>query len=340
MPFVPAVAIEIPAEIAPELAAVVLHTCDLALGSGRCVLAEVSPLTTSTNWLAHVGMEPNVPNLYRIELRDALPRETRTTYSRALTFDDGDAPIHRWSTVGVVVAALVISAEAGEGPGDSLAMLPRQNSAASDNGSRSDQRDSTIRVRRTPQPSHGETVRSAGDEQNDTNSQRPLAVRLDFGGLVGPGIYSNAARFGLILRPSIELTENLDLWIQVAGSHAADTVDVSWWSGAMGLGLVADVIPRRVAAGTRVAVVRDRINVTVTDEAGAHDSASRWRYGAGAGLDTVLSLADSLGLFVAVDGMLLSPRVKIRLAGAEVGASPTIEAVVTAGMRWRIPFGR
>jgi hypothetical protein len=165
-------------------------------------------------------------------------------------------------------------------------------------------------------------------------------LRFDLGGIAGPGIEAHAGRYGVALRPSIELAPNVGLWLEAAGCRAEDLITVSWWSGAAGLGFVADILPRRFAVEARVAIVGDRIVIHATDETGASDSAGRWRWGAGAGLDAVLLLADSFGLFIGADGRLASPKVKIRQAGTEVGQSPTVEALFSAGLRWRIPLGR
>lgn len=344
MPVVPVVAIELPAEVAPDLASVVIRTCNLALGSGRCVLVDSAQPAPNTNWLAHVGADPTQTSLLRIELRDALPRETRTTYSRALGFEDSDAPTQRWSTVGVVVAALVISAETGKG-----AVTASGTVRVTDEGARvqsNNESENGTSVTAPPQtkskstsPNRARTAQTRPVEAI-SDQQRRLAVRLDLSGMAGPGIEGHSARYGMLLRPSIELTQNLGLWIQAAGSRADDSVNVSWWAGTAGVGFVADIVPNRFAMEARIGIIGDRIAFDVTDAAGNSDSAVRWRYGAGAGLDAVVTLADSFCLFVGADGAWLNPRVRIRLAGNDVGRSPTIDALFSAGLRWRIPFGR
>ncbi len=340
MPVVPFVAIEIPAEVAPELASMVMRTCNLALGSGRCLQMDATQPNSNARWLAYVGVDPTLANLLRIELRDALPLRTRTTYSRALNFEESDAPAHRWSTVGVVVAALVISAESGKGPGSSTDTPPRLNTGSGAVGpSDADARANVAAPPKTKSNQNSPDVLRPAVEAKFSKPESRRALRFDLGGLAGSGVEGLSSRFGITLRPSIELTPNIVVWVQASGSRAKDTISVSWLSGAAGLGFVADILPRSFAVEARIAILGDRLAFNVTDETGANDSASRWRYGAGAGLDAVLSLGDSLGLFVGIDGTLANPKVKLRQAGKDVGQSPTTEALISAGLRWRIAFG-
>jgi hypothetical protein len=332
MPVVPIVAIEIPAEVAPDLASRALRTCNLALGSGRCAIFDASTPTTNVDWLAHVGVDPTRPNLLQIELRDSLPQHRMTTYVRSLTFEESDAVTHRWSTAGVVVAALVISAESGRSAASTPSATPSVEPSDGNAVTPTPQTKASANDRRGPA--------RAGTNEPAVSHSPERAFRLDLGAVAGPGIEGHVARYGGALRPSVELLPSLVLWGQVGASRGADSITVSWWSGAVGVGLVTSVVPGRFAIEARIAAVGNRLVFKVVDAAGDSDSATRWRFGAGAGLDAALALADSFGLFVGVDGVLANPRVKIRQAGNEVGQSPTIETLVVAGLRWRIPLER
>jgi len=237
----------------------------------------------------------------------------------------------------VVVAALVVSAESGRDTDAKVNAGKRDEPMVNNDATSTSQAPAKnyhgMSDKPKPAPNH-EPDRSIAVQPSNR------ALRFDLGAAVGSGVEGHGARYGGILRPSIALTPHLFLWGAVSGSHAAEPVSVNWVSGAFGLGGATKLGSKWAIAEARLAPVVSRLSLTATDAQGASDSASRWRFGVGAGLDAVFQVGDSWGIFVGIDAALALPRVKIQTAGNDVGQVPTTEALVSAGFRWRIPLTR
>jgi hypothetical protein len=288
------------------------------------------------SWLARVGIDGS--QSLNIELCDALPRSTRTNYTRALGFEESDAPKHRWSTVGVVVAALVISAESGK---SDKANEPRRAADATPPPGTT-----TLETQKGKAPRGANPPRSRRAARADANaadativSEPPRAMRVDVLGQAGPAVEGLAARYGGALRPSLELDRNLFVWSQFSGSRRANSLSVNSWGLALGLGYRTSIVRGRLDLDARVGTIGTRVDFEVGDAEGNQDSATQWRYGALGGLDAAVWLVDSFGLFVGVDVAYANPRVRIRQSGNEVGQLSTVELLALAGLRWRIPVG-
>ena len=120
----PCVAIELGAEPpAASSAAIVVDRCDVILGQGRCHLL-VSELPDDQAaapgcWRARVQAPSDAPLAATVVLHDPA-RPERRTVERSVEFLPRDAPIDRWATLGLLIAALVTIEEhsATEGADD------------------------------------------------------------------------------------------------------------------------------------------------------------------------------------------------------------------------------
>jgi hypothetical protein len=327
MPAVPLVAVEIPAQVAPEYAAEALRSCTLALGRGKCAWAASNPAPHGESYLAYIGMDPARPESLRIELRDVSSHEKTATYTRELTFEPADAATHRWSTAGVVVAALVVSA--GSGRGSETAAGASESAV-----------DGAIVTPPPSTPKSKAWTDGRGAQRSQPAQASERALCFDLGVVAGPGVENHGPRYGMTLRPSLAVTPNLILWAGIRGSHAADPVSVFWWSGAAGLGFVTAIVPRWLAIETRFGPFLDRVSFKATNASGTSDSDSRWRYGVSAGVGVVLNAHGALGVFAGLDGAIGQPRVKIQTGSKEVGQLAATEVFVAAGLRGRFHLGR
>lgn len=362
MPVLPFVAIEIPAEVAPDLMATTLRTCNLALGNGRCSIASRGAADSGARWLAHVAVDAGRPQRFHIDLRDALFENPATTFSRALEFEASDAPAHRWSTVGVVVAALVVNAESGSfsdvdaaplsgvvspeierAPDPATPANPSEGSTSVEPTAPGDSPPAAPVLTPRPNQSDKTAESSPFDEASTARSSRRAfdegpALRLDAAALLGTGAVSNATRYGVALRPAFEFAQGQILWGQFGWSWDSGEIDVAWVASALGLGAKTVILPGWLSAEARAGAWLNHLRFEATDPVRGHDRAILWRYGVGAGLDAWLSLSNHLGWFVGIDIQVANPRVVVRLMGREVGQSPTIDAIVATGVRCRFPL--
>lgn len=322
MPLVPVVAIEIPAEVPPDLATVLLRSCNLALGAGRCAAAgSTEGPNQELAWVASFALDPAEPSQLRVDLRNSIPQQTQTRLTRTLAFEGNEGPTHRWSTAGVVVAALVVSAE------------------------------STTRNRPPPDENASNLAPSRPDvatTQKPKASSAPLppavpaprsgrAVRIDLGGLFGTGVEETAMRYGGRLRPSVELSRLAFLWSEFALSKANRTVETWVWSGAAGLGFVTRSAEDTLAVEGRLGGRGDRLEFKATkDQLTAEDS--RLRGGVVAGVDFTLSVSRPLAIWLGGEGALLFPRIDVNVGSSRVGQLGLVDGQLSLGLRYRLDF--
>ncbi|HVR63388.1 MAG TPA: hypothetical protein VMU50_15915 [Polyangia bacterium] len=108
----PCVAIELDAkQSAASSAAIVVDRCDVVLGQGRCHLVVDGPpgdeeAAAPRCWRARVQAPTDAPLAATVVLHDPA-RPERRTVQRSVEFLPRDAPIDRWATLGLLIAALV-----------------------------------------------------------------------------------------------------------------------------------------------------------------------------------------------------------------------------------------
>ncbi|MGC4068778.1 MAG: hypothetical protein QM784_29860 [Polyangiaceae bacterium] len=323
---VPLVAIEIPVGVATELSSATLRACNLALGSGRCALADGPRGGQGNAWVAQILLDESAPNQFRIDLQDAVPQTTLTSLTRTLAFDGTELSAHRWSTAGVVVAALVISAESAIHDGPFAA--PRGTSDGED-PERS----------RAPQDHSPPTVATPDRQKNPRSDtfvpSTGLRFRFDLGGLAGPGIEAGAWRAGALVRPSIPLGRWVFLWTSLSGTTADQSVRAFWWSGAVGVGFGStrgNVRFGELGLEARLGWRGERLGVTARED-GREDSAQVLRTGPVLGLELRSVLTPRLALWLSGESAVLFPRVDTQVAGARIGHVGTLDTTVGFGLR-------
>jgi hypothetical protein len=309
------VALEIPADVGPELSAAALHSCNLALGADRCVQSAVGPSQPQAAWLAVLQLPRDDQLQVRIELRDSATGGALFTV-RELEFRSSDIPLQRWATAGVVVAALVVSADRA------------QTARAQPTPARQRNRAPVPRTRATPRrrkPPPAEPARV-----------QPLvgAWSLDTAVLAGPGFGEGRWRVGVGLRPTVALQTGLLLgWACVTASHRAGTVAATWWSGAIGAGLRMAVGALPLAFEARAGGVGTWLTVAATDGA-EHTGGSRWRYGALGALDLVALASARLQSFGGMMATATWPRVAVTNRGELAATEPIVRWTLHGGVRW------
>ena len=330
MPVVPIVVVEMPAEIAPELATTVLRACNLALGTGRCAIAEVPASTTGNAWVASVRLDPEEPNRLRIDLRDATPQSTRTSFTRDLTFEGPEPLNHRWATAGVVVAALVVSAESSQKT-DGGQPDDHHGSTPADTLTSGDVTAAHQPPIKSPNETKGHTVSTPEPPASKGNTRD---FRVDLGGLIGPSIEGGTLRWGGLVRPSLELGQSVLAWTSLSAAAADDAVKAFWWSGAVGLGFVSTARNRRFGVEARLGFKAERVSLTAT-EGSREDSAVNLRWGGVAGVDLYLGISRPLALWLGGEAEAMLPRLDVQVGGAQKGQLDRLNSSIALGIRTR-----
>jgi hypothetical protein len=328
----PAVAIILPLGLSPELAETVLRNCDLAIGAGACTLASSNDTSNRAAWLARVLQPADTPLAVQVELQASASAATAVTQRRSLAFEEGERPLQQWSAVGVVIAALAIAAEAEQTAGN------KERSAL--NASKADASGNA------PTPSHTQPVQRSAANPSGNARLRPNAtpistpgareVRVDGGTLLTPGLDRRHPRYGFNLRPSVKLTRQWFVQGQFLASRADGNVTTRGYAGEIGLGLVLAAPSQPWALEAHVSAYAEALRFGASNDAGEHAAAWRKRFGAAAGLDVIVPFSQHWGWFVAIEGQLASPRVRVQVASREVASVAPLTVLGTTGLRFTI----
>jgi hypothetical protein len=308
----PAVALDLPAELSPELSGSTLRSCNLALGVGRCVLRDrAAAEQPEVAWVALLRSANEPEASVRIELRAAEGAEPAVAV-RQLDFQVTDVPSQRWATAGVVVAALVVGVES------------KEVSTAE------------ARARVEPSPAPPEPAPTAAPTSSAKPPQRHSGalLRLDLGVLGGPGFDQGPWRVGGQFRTSLSSAESpLVGWVSVTGSGRSAAVSAMWWSGAVGAGLRSSTQRSPLSLEGRVGAVGTRLDLSAGGSGGnAHAVRTRW--GTVAAVDLVLEASRHWAAFVTIESTATWPRVVINARSERVGTEPTLEWALAGGARW------
>jgi hypothetical protein len=317
----PLVALEMPPEVVPELHAAALRSCNLALGADRCVQSRVEPPKPMAAWLAVLRLHDEDELRVHIELRDGTTGGALFSV-RELEFRPSDDPLQRWAAAGVVVAALVVSADRAQ----ASRAEPRQNEPSHRSGARA----------APPEPEPAPLARPGMSAAPNPEPVRPpsAAGALDATALAGPGFDRGRWRIGFGLRPSVFWPAGPLLgWACVAASHRPGDVAATWWSGAVGGGLRVLADPLPLAFEARAGGVGTWFGVRATD--GTERAAgSRWRYGALGALDLVALASAHVQALGGVTVTATWPRVAVRSRGELAATEPVARWALHGGVRW------
>jgi hypothetical protein len=307
----PAVAVDVPAELSPELSGSALRSCNLALGAGRCVPRDQT-ITEDPDvaWIA-VLRHPNEPEAsVRIELRAARSPESVVAV-RQLDFQVTDAPSQRWATAGVVVAALVVGAESAE---------------ISEAEERPPAKPTPPEPR--PAPMVEPPARVVAPKKSAS-----AELRLDLAALAGPGLAQGPWRIGGQVRSSLGWAAfPLFGWVSITGSERGGAVSAVWWSGAAGAGLRWPTQLSPLVLDWRLGADGTRLELSTGGGQGS-GHAVRTRWGAVAAVDLVLLASRHLHTVASFETTATWPRVVVNARSERVGTEPTVRWALLAGLR-------
>lgn len=322
--------IEVPAEVPPVLAAMTVRACDATLGSGRCRLSRDNLGTTDSAWLATVAASEDFGS-FRIELGSTQPRQVQIRFSRTLEFEANEPEPRRWSTVGVVVAALVIDASAST---VSAAQLPAPDGSDAPRMSQAEVPPSSGAASVTPPPSHPPSAAPPKTKNPTTQHTYRREARLAVQATYSRTNANSNGRVGVHALPSLMLSGPVFGWSGVGLAVANRSVISRVWSGTVGLGLASGTDESGLGIEGRLGFSVDLSTFSV-ERGNEADHAARWRYGPVAGMDLRLGLTRALELLVSVNGAILSPTVQVNVGGSSVDQLGALQGSAGIGLRAR-----
>jgi hypothetical protein len=295
-----AIAIEAPPEDR-EVAQGAIDSCNEALGQPSCRLG--APDEASAAYYVRVAFFDAAKLEAQVEIRDR-PESDAKIAVRHVAFSPADDLRQRYRALGLVVAAYVVG-----------------NPAVSE--------EPPPVAKPTPPPP------SPSPEPEPPDEPLPsVSGGADLGGLVGAGLNRGAPRFGVLLRGFVRFGElPLLPMLGVRLAYRADRPALYWLSG--DAGLAVELTPHESAFGVAVrgAFVVERLIAQAENDDGASDSGAKTRVGGRLGVDLFLRLAPGFWLFGGGDASLLTPRVELDVAGAEVGEDPRLGWSGSIGLR-------
>jgi hypothetical protein len=292
-----AVAIDVPPNLASAVAQVVVNRCESAIGNGRCPLAANTHESVAIHWYAVVRAEEGDPPRLEIDFRSRSASGPLLA-QRALFFSDRDALDSRWASAGLVIAALVLEAEA-------LATVPLPPSP-------------TVGAERPPLPPPS------------------TAFGFDIGFLTGPGLQQGGYRVGGFGRGWIGISAAPEMHA-VAGfryAHASADASLTWLTFSLGAAIRLGKRGAPINVEMIGAPLLERMLITAFDpSSGRSDSGGTTRFGGSLGVDVAATLWRDLRLLIGGDVSALTPPVTIEVKGTRVGREQGIRFALTGGLR-------
>jgi hypothetical protein len=294
-----AVVINIEADVPPELSGAAVQSCEVALGEGQCRLidSDAQP-EPAADWSAAVRYGSGRDDTVLVALRSN--RTGTLLQVRELSFGSHDEPRDRWESIGVLIAALVASREKRE-------------------------------------PFDATVAEVAAEPQwEPASASRPPALRLDAAFLMSRAADRGAPHLGPEVRGSLELA-SLPLFVLASASYgvrASEEPDVSWLSGAVGVGVRIGrrAAPLTAEIHTSGAIERWALSAS---ESQRSDKDSVTRFGPRLGVDVVWATADRVHLFVGGRLAMLRPEIRIDVRGENVEQLSPMMGSLLVGFRFR-----
>jgi hypothetical protein len=311
------VIVDVPDDLSPSLVEATLRSCNLALGPGRCRTGAGPDGELEHSYIAELRAPADAENLVTIELKEG-SEPFALVATRSLSFHDSDMPDHRWATAGVVIAALVVSAE-------TASTLQRENEPVEASPPEPPSEPPPTPPRRAPAPTRPPVpeLPPAG-----------LAFRLDLAGLAGPGFDTGPWRIGGQLRSSLAGSQLPALaWVSVGAARSEGTFAVNWYSGHAGLGLHFPTGLPLVDIEGRLGGSASFVQATAR-EGSEQQTESAWRWGAVGALDIVVLASEHLHTVVSCQATATWPVLDVELRNELVGREPAARWAALVGLRW------
>jgi hypothetical protein len=293
-----AVAIEVPPDLAPAVAQIVVDRCESAIGIGRCPLAASVAASAVIHWHAVVRTEEGEPLGLQIEFRGHSASGPLLA-QRALFFSDRDALESRWAAAGLVIAALVTEAEAFEA---------------------------------VPVPS----APKVGPEHPTPLPRPSMPFGFDVGFVTGPGLQHGAYRAGAFGRGWIGVLTVPGVFAVAGVRYAERSGDASlrWLTLSLGAGIRLGRRGALVNVDMMATPLLERMLITAFDpSSGRSDSGGVTRFGGSLGVDLTARLWKDLRVLVGGDVSVVTPPVNLEVKGASVGREPSLRFALTGGLR-------
>lgn len=293
-----AVAIDVPTDLAPAAADAATRSCENAIGSGRCLLANQVDRRVGTSWYARVRPDELEPTTLRIEFK-ARSASGALFAQRTLAFSERDGPESRWASAGLVIAGLVAAEDATQLPA----------TEANDKGD-------------------GVPVVAAPFRLD-------LRWGLDAGALAGQGLQHGAYRVGAFGRAWVDAPASGMLGdLSVRYAERGGDASLTWWSISAGAGARLGKKTELVNAELVGDIVFERVLVSAEDvPTGRQDSGGKSRFGGRISVNASAQVARTLRFVIGSDVSAMTPSVDIEVKGNSAGREPAVQFAFTAGLR-------
>lgn len=214
---------------------------------------------------------------------------------RRLAFSEVDAPVERWRSVGLTVAAL--ATELSGATPEPTARPPREEDRA-------------------------ETTEPAAPPPARPRESGRRAIWLGLAGVVGPALGSGSPRFGGVIDVAVQPTP-VPWFVRLGLGSAVRPTDerglfINWNTFSLGVGATLSSGTFRLEP--RMAFGVEAIRASASDPAGHTDSKSHVAVGIYGGVDGVLRLGNA-ALVGTFDAWHLDSKTTITIEGAPVGAA-------------------
>jgi len=302
-----AIALDPPAESAPEAVRMVAKSCEEAIGDGRCRAASELKPSAAVAWYAVIRPEEPDLSRLRVEFRDR-SHEGALIEARTLTFSERDSVKSRWASTGAVIAAFVAARDPTGGA--------------------------------PPPPAR----RSASDAGRISKPVLPLPQRsrvalwdLDLALLTGPGLDTGPYRLGALARGYVAVSQAPRV-LGLASFRYAEIpgeLALSWWSASCGMGVRLGRRSPRVSAELTGELAFERMTMSAENQVTSQvDSAAQNRFGGRLSINVAWSAWPSLGFVAGVEATAMRPSLSIAVAGESAGREPAVGFGLSLGLRF------
>ncbi len=316
MPLPTVVALDMPADLRPDLRQVLRESCERAIGEGQCPqYTSLLEQEARATWIAKVHAATEDALVIEVQLRwgskgTILP-------SRRLRFSPSDPPEQRWATAGIVTAALAIEATSREAM--TAAAAPPATPSKKPNARRTNQ---------------SQALPAAPSVTSD-GPQLPRAF-VELHGLVGPGMDRGRGRLGGVLGLSVGPGGYPEfLWASMSVARSSGQVELSWTSAGLGLGFSTARPNSRLALDLRLGGLISWVTLEAHN-GGDSSLARRTRLGMTGQLLGVW--LPSRRLMVSLGGAADTtwPRIEVRTFDRLEGQEPVLGYRALLGLHWMV----